>query len=92
MQHEELFEEIQTQQSFLQRYLGLSLSKFFALLFLVVTLGIYLGVILYGDNSMQVLSGLQEYETYLQGETTKLKHQNAELQRDYFELKEISAQ
>lgn len=91
MQTEELFEEIDTSQSFTQRYLGLSLGKFFTLLFLVVSFGIYLGVLLYGTNSMKILIGLQDYETYLQKETTRLKNENAELQREYFELKEISA-
>ncbi len=43
-------------------------------------------------NSLEILFGLQEYETYLQDEVYRLKHENAELQREYFELKEISAQ
>lgn len=92
MQNEELFEEIDTTQSLTQRYLGLSLSKFFLLFALVVALGIYLGVLLYGANSLEILFGLQEYDAYLQGEVDRLKLENAELQRDYFELKEISAQ
>jgi len=92
MQNEELFDEIDTQESVTQRYLGLSLEKFFMLFFIVVLLGIYLGILLYGTNSIEVLFGLQEYETYLQDEVNTLKVQNAELQREYFELKEISAQ
>ena len=92
MQNEELFDEIDTQESVTQRYLGLSLAKFFMLFFIVVLLGIYLGILLYGTNSIEVLFGLQEYETYLQDEVNTLKVQNAELQREYFELKEISAQ
>ena len=92
MKEEELYEEIDNNQSITQQYLGLSLSKFFTLLFIVLAFGIYLGVILYGSNSLEVLFGLQEYETYLQDEIYRLKHENAELQREYFELKEISAQ
>lgn len=92
MHSEELFDEIDNAQSVTQRYLGLSLNKFFGLFFIVVVFGIYLGVILYGSNSIQVLFGLQDYETYLQVETTRLKNENAELQREYFELREISAQ
>ncbi|WP_418640904.1 hypothetical protein [Sulfurimonas sp. ST-27] len=92
MNKEELFEEIDTSQTITQKYLGLSLKKFFFLFALVIGLGIYLGVLLYGTNSLEVLFGLQEYENYLQNEVVHLKKENAELQREYFELKEISAQ
>jgi hypothetical protein len=92
MQNEELFEEIDTKQSLTQKYLGLSIGKFVALFLLVTFLGVYLGVLLYGTNSLEVLFGLQEYEDYLKDEIVRLKNENAELQREYFELKEISAQ
>jgi len=92
LQNEELFEEIDTTESITQKYLGLSLGKFFFLFFLVVALGIYLGVLLYGTSSLEILFGLQEYDVYLQDEVSRLKLENAELQREYFELKEISAQ
>ena len=92
MNQEELYEDIDNSQSITQRYLGLSLAKFLSLLLIVLALGIYLGVLLYGTNSLEVLFGLQDYENYLQGEVHRLKNENAELQREYFELKEISAQ
>ena len=92
MQNEELFEEIDTTQSITQKYLGLSIGKFILLFLLVIFLGVYLGVLLYGTNSIEVLFGLQDYENYLQDEVIRLKSENAELQREYFELKEISAQ
>jgi len=92
MQNEELYEEIDTTESVTQKYLGLSLGKFFFLFFLVVTLGVYLGILLYGTNSLEILLGLQDYEVYLQDEVSRLKLENAELQREYFELREISAQ
>jgi len=92
MNKEELFEEIDTSQSITQKYLGLSIKKFFILIAFVVFLGIYLGILLYGMNSLEVLFGLQDYENYLQDEVVRLKNENAQLQREYFELKEISAQ
>lgn len=92
MNKEELFDEIDTSQSITQKYLGLSLKKFFILFAFVIFLGIYLGVLLYGTNSLEVLFGLQDYENYLQDEVVRLKNENAQLQREYFELKEISAQ
>ncbi len=92
MPNEELFQEIDNTQSITQRYLGLSLNKFFVLLFIVISFGVYVGILLYGTNSLEVLLGLEDYETYLQSETVRLKNENSELQREYFELKEISAQ
>ena len=92
MNQEELYEEIDNTQSITQRYLGLSLLKFFSLVGIVLTLGVYLGVLLYGTNSLEVLFGLDDYEEYLHSEIHRLKDENAELQREYFELKEISAQ
>jgi len=92
MQEEELYDDIDNSQSVTQEYLGLSVTKFIVLLLMVLAFGIYIGLILYGSNSLEILFGLQEYETYLQDEIFRLKHENAELQREYFELKEISAQ
>ena len=91
MNQEELYEEIDTDQSITQKYLGLSISKFLLFFIIVISFGIYLGILLYGTNSLEVLLGLQEYENYLQTEVTRLKSENSELQREYFELKEISA-
>ena len=91
MQNEELFDEIDNNQSITQQYLGLSIEKFFVLLTLIIVFGIYLGVIFYGTNSLEVLLGLQDYENFLQTEITRLKNDKSELQREYFELKEISA-
>ncbi|HIP19926.1 MAG TPA: hypothetical protein EYG70_02240 [Sulfurimonas sp.] len=92
MQNEELFGGIDVSESITQRHLGLSLKKFFFLLSIVVVLGVYLGILLYGTSSLEILFGLQDYEVYLQGEVNRLKLENADLQREYFELKEISAQ
>ena len=91
MQKEELYEEMSNEQSFTQRYLGLSLLKFLLLILIVLAIGIYVGVLLYGTNSLEVLTGLADYENYLHNEILRLKSENAELQREYFELKEISA-
>jgi cell division protein FtsB len=92
MKSEELYEEIESEQGFTERYLGLSFGKFFLSLFLIVLLGLYIGSLLYGVNSVEVLFNLEEYEAQLQDEVTRLKKENAQLQREYFELKEISAQ
>jgi len=92
MDKNDLYEDIDTSQSITQKYLGLSVGKFFVLFLLITLLGIYFGILLYGTNSVEVLLGLEDYESYLQDEIAKLKSENAGLQREYFELKEISAQ
>ncbi|PLY14588.1 bZIP transcription factor [Sulfurimonas sp. CVO] len=91
MNNEELFEGIDDTQSITQKYFGLSLTKFLMLVFLVFATGIYIGILLYGTNSLEVFLGLQDYEEYLQSEIQRLRTENAELQKEYFELKEISA-
>ncbi len=91
MQNNELYNEIDDSLSITERYLGLSLKKFLFLLSVVLSLGIYMGVLLYGNNSLEVLFGLQDYENFLESEITRLKSENASLQKEYFELKEISA-
>ncbi|MBL0708703.1 MAG: hypothetical protein JJW00_06625 [Sulfurimonas sp.] len=92
MRNEELYQDIDSSQSITERYLGLSLEKFFFLFLIVLGVGIYIGILLYGTNSLEVLFELQDYEDYLQTEVSRLKNENSELQREYFELKEISAQ
>ena len=92
MNKDELYDDIDNTQSITQKYLGLSLSKFFVLFLIVLAIGIYLGVLFYGTNSIEILFGLEEYQDYLHTEVHRLKDENSELQRKYFELKEISAQ
>ena len=90
MREEELYEDIED-ESFTQKHLGLSLSKFLFFFLIVSFLAIYTGLILYGTNSIEVLLELQDYQHYLETQITTLKTENAELQKEYFELKEISA-
>ncbi len=92
MNKEEIYEEIDDSQGITQRYLGLSLEKSLIIFLIVLALGVYIGVLLYGTNSLEILFGLQDYENYLHDEVFRLKNENAELQKEYFELKEISTQ
>ena len=88
---DELFEDIEHQQSLSEKYLGLSWSKLILAVVLIVLLGIYIGILLFGDNSLEVLLGLEEYEAYLKEEIERLKTENAVMQKEYFELKELDA-
>ena len=89
MQDEELFEEIETKESFTERYLGLSLGSFILALFGVLALGVYIGILLFGENSLEVLLSIEEYQEYLNTEVENLKDVNSQLQKEYFELKEL---
>lgn len=89
--NDELFEDIDREQSLPEQYLGLTWPKLFISLLLIVALGIYIGVLLFGDNSLQVLLGLEEYESYLKEDIERLKTENASMQKEYFELKELDA-
>ncbi len=83
----DLYEEIEYHQSASERYFGLSWAKLFIALILVIFLGVYIGILLFGENSLEVLFQLEEYEDYLISETDRLKLENAALQKEYFELK-----
>ena len=86
---EELYSEIDDTQNLSEKYLGLSWSKLIIALTIVSAFGIYIGILLFGTNSLEVLLGLEEYESYLQKEVNSLKNENATLQKSYFELKEL---
>jgi len=88
---DELFSEIDTERSFTQRYLGLSLAKFLTLVLLVMAVGIYIGILLFGDNSLEVLLQIESHEEHLKDEIGRLKQENADLQKEYFELELIDS-
>ncbi len=86
---EQLLEE--ERESLTERYFGLQTYKFFLVSVFVLGVGIYMGFIFFGDNSLSVLLDLEEYQDYLSGDIERLKAENAALQKQYFELKELDA-
>ena len=70
--------------SFLLRYL------FFAIV--VVLLAIYVGLLLFGTNSVEVLYERKVQQRTLERNIEFLKKENARLQKEYFELKELEVQ
>jgi len=85
----ELLDEIQAEQSLPKRYLGLSWDRLILFSIIVIFSGVYIGVILFGENSLQVLLNLDDYESFLQTEVSNLKLENAGLQKELFELNEL---
>lgn len=85
----DLLDEIESEHSIPKRYFGLSWKKLGLLVLIVIFSGVYIGVILFGESSLQVLSNLEEYEAFLKEEVVHLKAENASLQKELFELNEL---
>lgn len=78
-------------ESLSERYFGLSTRKFIFAAATILVVGIYMGFIFFGDNSLSVLLDLEEHQDYLSQDIERLKSENATLQKQYFELKELDA-
>ncbi|WP_295141876.1 septum formation initiator [uncultured Campylobacter sp.] len=63
--------------------------RFMLIAFCVVCFGVYVGNIVFGKRSLDVMLSLQEQKTQLERDVETLKKQNAQLQKAYFELKEL---
>lgn len=67
--------------TFYIKIIGIALS--------VLLFGAYVGDILFGKDSLEVLLNLQENHGKLKKEVDRLKKENAALQKDYFELQQL---
>ena len=63
--------------------------KILSLLVVVIGFGIYIGDMLFGKSSLDVLLGLQTDKQALEKSIEILKQKNAILQKEYFELKDL---
>ena len=63
--------------------------KVLSALLLIILLGIYIGNLLFGKNSVEVLFELENKKDALKREVQRLKEDNARLQKEYFELKQL---
>ena len=68
---------------------GLSLKAFLVTAIGILLFGIYVGILIYGENSLIVLNHLQEKKQILKQEEKTLKVENQRLQKEYFELKQL---
>ena len=69
--------------------LGLSI-RVIAMTAIVITLfGVYMGILIYGENSWTVLNRLKHEKEKLKIEATQLKSKNQRLQKEFFELKQL---
>ncbi len=63
--------------------------RYITLIVVVILLAIYIGNLLFGTNSLEVLYRLHIQEKNLRRSIKYLKRENAHLQKEYFELKEM---
>ena len=68
---------------------GFSLKTFLVTAIGILLFGIYVGVLMYGENSLTVLNQLKEKKYSLSLEDKALKIENQKLQKEYFELKQL---
>jgi hypothetical protein len=68
---------------------GLSLKTFLVTVLGILVFGVYVGVLIYGENSLTVLNQLKEKKQNLSLEEKILKTENQRLQKEYFELKQL---
>jgi len=68
---------------------GFSMKAILLTLIGMLLFGIYVGVLMYGENSLTVLTQLKEKKTHLFQESMALKVENQRLQKEFFELKQL---
>ncbi len=56
-----------------------------------VALAYYISQLLFGNASISTLLQISSYDSYLADEIARLKLENATLQKEYFDLLELSA-
>lgn len=91
MQHDNQLLIDEEKESLSEHYFGLPTHKFLLASAIVLVVGIYMGFIFFGNNSLSVLLDLEEHQDYLSEDIERLKAENAALQKQYFELKELDA-
>ena len=70
---------------------GLSIKAFLVTTIGILLFGIYVGILIYGENSLTVLNQLKEKKQGLIEEGKALKDENKRLQKEYFELKQLES-
>ena len=68
---------------------GLSLKTLLVTTIGILLFGIYVGILVYGENSLTVLNQLKEKKQVLFQEEKSLKIENQRLQKEFFELKQL---
>jgi cell division protein FtsB len=68
---------------------GLSLKAILITAIGILLFGIYVGILIYGENSLTVLNDLKNKKEMLKQKEKSLKAENQKLQKELFELKQL---
>ena len=68
---------------------GLSVKTLLITVVGILLFGVYLGILIYGENSLTVLNSLKQKKQGLIAEAKNIKSENQKLQKEYFELKQL---
>ena len=69
--------------------LSLSVRVIAVTAIVIILFGIYLGILVYGEDSLTVLHDLKQEKRDLLAEAKQLKSENQRLQKESFELKQL---
>jgi len=73
-----------------ESWFGFSLRSIVLIVVGILLFGLYVGVLLFGENSLEVLNGLEREKAQLRAEKERLQSENQKLQKKYFELLQIT--
>jgi hypothetical protein len=68
---------------------GFSFKAFLVTALGILLFGVYVGILMYGENSLTVLNQLKEKKQELLQEKRVIKIKNQRLQKEFFELKQL---
>lgn len=85
----EVLDEFEDQQEESLASKALFSLKILSLVVLVLFFGLYIGDVLFGKSSLDVLLNLQEDKDTLVAKIKSLKEENAVLQKEFFELRQL---
>jgi len=71
-------------------WLGFSIKSILLIIVGIFGLGIYMGILLFGDNSLLVLNRLGREKEALIKERIEIKASSQKLQKEYFELLQLT--
>ena len=72
-----------------QEIAGLSIKTVLITVIGILLFGIYLGILIYGENSIPALTQLKEKKHALIYEARRLNKENQTLQKEFFALKQL---
>lgn len=74
----------------IEEILGLSIKVFLGTAMVVVLLGVYVSNLIYGNDSLKIVTKLEDERKYLQQEIVILKKENATLHKRYLEWEDVN--